>query len=90
MSDTKKEERFPCIILGKEIGTYTSWDHYDYLAIQFYNFKPNELGERFLKNDPACMGAQCDIIMIHFATGEVGSSDGENKIEVDWSVFNAL
>lgn len=93
MSDDKKEEEeIPCTILGKEIGTHTSWDQVDDWSILLYNFKTNELGARFLKQE-----VNYQELCVNFDTGEVTlfsrlddlNSKGTD-VEVDWSVFNAL
>lgn len=54
-------------VLGKIIGTATGWDQPDTAAFSFNDFKPNELGKKFLSN----WEDKYEGLMINFETGEV-------------------
>jgi hypothetical protein len=82
-------ERVPCSILGKDIGTMSGWDIVDTFAEIFYGFEPNELGKKFLRSGPD----KCNLV-VNFESGQVSSNFIEDEEEVtlehtvDWGVFN--
>lgn len=100
-----KQPTFPCIILGKKIGTMTAWDQLDTVDVIFYEVTRNDLGKQFMPD--FVDGSDLDV---HFAEGTVTQYDsssspdpvpydllGEAKEDngnpvvqkVDWGVFNA-
>lgn len=80
------EQRYPVVVLGKEIGTFTDWDIHDTCHLYFDDVELNDVGKKFLPT----VTAPTDI-GIDFNTGVVSVYDtaGEaTELKSDWSVFN--
>lgn len=78
-------------ILGVDIGTNIDWYPSEIEAVSFYNFKPNEVGKKFLRLHDLEVKVLSDNaeLTINFETGEISLEERE-ILNPDWSVFNKL